>query len=251
MFSTVNKHLIFFTSLIIRIPDLFNERREFLMQFFNIGIRSLSTTIVAGLFTGAVLAIQFHLQLKDFGGESILGGLNTSGTLREVGPLLIAFMLAGKVGAFTSAELSSMKATDQMQAIRCLGIDPISYLVLPRFWAVALNSVLLLIFGLCISVLGGALAVWITADVHPDQYFLMISRFASWPSVILALSKSICFGFLMGYICCANGYWAEPNTQGVGQAVQKTAVQSMVAIVVADFLVTQALNIFLSMGAWI
>lgn len=236
-------HFEFFYDLIRHFPQLFVERREFLIQFADIGLRSLSTTITAGLFTGAILAIQFHLQLKDFGAESFLGGLNTSGTIREVGPVLIAFMLAGKVGAFTSAEIGTMKVTDQIQAVRCLGVDPISFFVVPRFWAVALNSVLLLIFGLVMSVIGGMIAVWATAGVHPDQYLLMIERFAGGPSLVLALSKSVVFGFLIGHICCANGYWTEGGTLGVGEAVKKTAVQSMVAIVVADFVVTHIVSI--------
>jgi phospholipid/cholesterol/gamma-HCH transport system permease protein len=236
--NAFREHLRFFWMLFIRLPELFTERREFMRQFADVGVRSLSTTVTAGIFTGAIMALQFHLQLKDFGAESVLGGLNTSGTIREVGPILIAFMLAGKVGAFTSAELGTMKVTDQIQAVRCLGIDPVSFFVVPRFWAVALNSILLLVFGLVISVLGGLIAVWMVAGINPDQYLLMIERFATSESIVLAVSKSVVFGLLMGHICCANGYWTEGGTQGVGLAVKKTAVQSMVAIVLADFFVS-------------
>jgi phospholipid/cholesterol/gamma-HCH transport system permease protein len=241
-------HLYFFWHLFVRLPEVIHERREFMGQFVDVALRSLSTTVTAGIFTGAIMALQFHMQLKDFGAESVLGGLNTSGTIREVGPILIAFMLAGKVGAFTSAELGTMKVTDQIQAVRCLGLDPISFFVVPRFWAVALNSVLLLVFGLVISVLGGLLAVWVAAGINPDQYLLMIARFTSTESVILAVSKSIIFGLLMGHICCANGYWAEGGTRGVGKAVKKTAVQSMVSIVLADFLISWIVEVVVRSG---
>ncbi|MEO5667721.1 MAG: ABC transporter permease [Bdellovibrionota bacterium] len=244
----LNEHLNFFWNLFIRLPQVFVEREEFLRQFADVGIRSLSTTVTAGIFTGAIMALQFHLQLKDFGAESVLGGLNTSGTIREVGPILIAFMLAGKVGAFTSAELGTMKVTDQIQAVRCLGIDPISFFVVPRFWAVALNSILLLVFGLVISVIGGLLAVWVSAGINPDQYLLMIARFTSTESLALAISKSVIFGLLMGHICCANGYWTEGGTQGVGLAVKKTAVQSMVSIVLADFFVSWIVELVVRSG---
>jgi len=238
-------HMSFFWHLFVRLPQVFRERQEFLRQFADVGYRSLSTTVTAGVFTGAIMALQFHLQLKDFGAESVLGGLNTSGTIREVGPILIAFMLAGKVGAFTSAELGTMKVTDQIQAVRCLGIDPISFFVVPRFWAVALNSILLLVFGLVISILGGLIAVWMVAGINPDQYLLMISRFASAESLSLAVSKSVVFGLLMGHICCANGYWTEGGTQGVGLAVKKTAVQSMVSIVLADFFISWIIEVIM------
>ena len=241
-------HIQFFWHLFVRLPEVIHERREFLGQFADVALRSLSTTVTAGIFTGAIMALQFHLQLKDFGAESVLGGLNTSGTIREVGPILIAFMLAGKVGAFTSAELGTMKVTDQIQAVRCLGIDPISFFVVPRFWAVALNSILLLVFGLVISVLGGLIAVWMVADINPDQYLLMISRFASTESLILAISKSIIFGLLMGHICCANGYWTEGGSRGVGKAVKKTAVQSMVSIVLADFFISWIVEVIVRSG---
>jgi len=249
--KALNEHLMFFWSLVVRMPQLLTERREFLRQFADVGLRSLSTTVTAGIFTGAIMALQFHLQLKDFGAESVLGGLNTSGTIREVGPILIAFMLAGKVGAFTSAELGTMKVTDQIQAVRCLGIDPISFFVVPRFWAVALNSILLLVFGLVISVIGGLMAVWVVAGINPDQYLLMIARFATTESLVLAISKSIVFGLLMGHICCANGYWTEGGTQGVGLAVKKTAVQSMVSIVLADFLVSWGVEFIVRSGDWL
>jgi phospholipid/cholesterol/gamma-HCH transport system permease protein len=214
------------------------EMGEYIKQVTSVSIRSLPTTMVAGLFTGAILAVQFYIQLKDFGAEAALGGLNTSGTLREVGPILIAFMLAGKVGAYTSAELASMKVSLQTDAVKCMGIDPIGYLVVPRFFAVASSSIVLLSFGLVVSVLGGATAAYFVGDINLTQYLSMLPRFSSAEPIILAVSKAMGFGVLMGYICCWNGYHAEGGSQGVGDAVQKTATQSMVSIVVMDFLIS-------------
>jgi phospholipid/cholesterol/gamma-HCH transport system permease protein len=214
------------------------ESREFWDQFAEVGRRSASTVLAAGLFTGGIMAVQFRMQLQDFGAESVLGGMSTSGTLREVGPILIAFMLAGKVGAFTSAELATMKVTDQIEALRCLGINPISFLVVPRFLAVLLSSILLLSFGLVISVIGGLVVAWSSSGMAPEQYLLLIGHFANAPALTLAFSKACVFGALMGQICCANGYQASGGTQGVGRAVRDTAMQSMVAIVIADFAIT-------------
>ncbi|MBS1983976.1 MAG: ABC transporter permease [Bdellovibrionales bacterium] len=240
----LGEHLQFFGMLVrASVMERF-EKREFLTQLSQISWRSLPTTMTAGLFTGAILAVQFYMQIRDFGAESALGGLNTSGTLREVGPILIAFMLAGKVGAFTSAEIGTMKVTDQIEAIRCLGVNPVSFLLVPRFLAVVISSTLLLIFGLVISVTGGILASWASGAVNPQQYLLMIPKFATPSSILLALIKSVVFGIIMGHICCANGYWATGGTQGVGQAVRKTAVQSMVLIVVSDFLISWTLSAF-------
>lgn len=241
----LGRHLLFLRDTVrtaIREPF---EGKEFISQLSHISWRSIPTTLTAGIFVGAILAIQFNLQLREFGAESALGGLNTSGTLREVGPILIAFMLAGKVGAFTSAELGTMKVSDQIEAIRCLGVNPMSYLVVPRFAAVIVSSMILLSFGLVISVLGGIMAAYFAAGINPLQYLLMIPRFATGPALFLAISKSFVFGALMGQICCANGYWTTGGSQGVGISVRKTAVQSMVAIVLSDFAVTWFLNAWL------
>lgn len=241
----LGEQLQFFSALIRSIVYDRFEAKEFLTQLSQISWRALPTTLTAGLFTGAILAMQFHMQLKDFNAESTLGGLNTSGTLREVGPVLIAFMLAGKVGAFTSAEIGTMKVTDQVDAIRCMGINPIPFLIVPRFLAVVVSSILLLSFGLVVSVFGGMIAARAVAGLYPVQYLATIPRFANLESLSLAVSKALIFGVLMGHVCCANGYRASGGTQGVGRAVKDTAVQSMVAIVLSDFAITWILN-----GLW-
>jgi phospholipid/cholesterol/gamma-HCH transport system permease protein len=196
------------------------------------------------------MAVQFRLQLEGFGADAVLGGLSTSGTLREVGPVLIAFMLAGKVGAFTSAELATMKVTDQLEALRSLGMNPFSFLVVPRFLAVALSSVLLLSLGLVVSIAGGMFVTWMSTGMAAAQYLSMVGRFASAPALTLALSKACIFGVLMGLICCANGYRAEGGSQGVGRSVRDTALQSMVAIVMADFLLTILVSTLFRAFGW-
>jgi phospholipid/cholesterol/gamma-HCH transport system permease protein len=182
--------------------------------------------------------LQYYLQVKDYGGESVLGGLATSGTIREIGPLLIAFMLAGKIGAFTSAELGTMKVTYQMECIRSLGTHPIAYLIVPRYLAVVLGSLILLCFGMFISVFGGLLSSWVINNINPLQFLGTIPRFTSAASVGMAFIKALFFGLLMGQISCANGYWTTGGSVGVGEAVKKTAVHSMVSITIADVVLT-------------
>jgi phospholipid/cholesterol/gamma-HCH transport system permease protein len=244
LLNALGQHVLFFVNVLRTALNSRFEYREFISQLASVGWRSLPTTLTAGMFTGAIMAVQFHLQLKDFGANASLGGLATSGTLREVGPVLIAFMLAGKVGAFTSAELGTMKVTDQIDAIRCLGVDPVAFLVVPRFFAVVISSILLLAFGLVISVTGGITAGYLASDISPVQYLSQIPRFATPIALGLAVTKSIVFGILMGHICCANGYWTTGGTQGVGLSVKTTAVQSMVAIVLGDFAISWIVSAF-------
>lgn len=211
------------------------DLRGVLEQMYTVGVRSLSTTVATGLFVGAIMAIQINLQLKDFGAQSFLGGLTTSVTLRNVGPVLIAFILSGKVGAYASAELGTMQVTDQINAIRCLGADPIRYLIVPRLISVVLSSFLLLVVGLMVS-LGGALALaHFQLGVNYLNFLANVPQIVTWPSVAMGVFKSFVFGGLIGLIACYRGYTATGGAAGVGEAVKRTAVTTLIAIIIADY----------------
>ena len=226
------------------------DRRELTRQCAQVGWNSLPVTLAAGLFTGAVLALQFHAQLSFFGAEKALGGLSTSGTLRLVGPVLVAFMLAGKVGAFTAAELASLKTGQQIEALTLLGVSARDSLVAPRFWAVALTSVVLLAFGMVIAILGGLLAAIWGGGMNAGQYLSSLPMFATGEGFAMMATKSVVFGFLMAHFCCFNGVAAEGGAEAVGLAVRKTAVQSMVAIVLADLFTTFVVSRLSEMGTF-
>lgn len=214
------------------------DRNAFVSQMYEVGSRSLPITIVAGVFVGAILAIQINLQLKDFGAQSFLGGLSTSTTLRNLGPVLIAFILAGRVGAFTSAELGTMAITDQLNAIRCLGMNPLSVIVVPRLLALIVSSFLLLILGLAMTVLGGAVIAAYHLGVNPVNFATNIPRFVSFGSVFLGVVKSFIFGVMIGSISCYFGYSTSGGASEVGKAVKSTSVVTLISIIVMDFLVS-------------
>lgn len=205
------------------------------LQMYSVGVQSFLTTVTAGLFVGAIMAIQINLQLRDFGAQSFLGGLNTSTTIRNVGPVLIAFLLSGKVGAYTSAELGTMQITDQLNAIRCLGTDPIEYIILPRLIAVIISSFLLLIVGLMLTILGGVAMSSVSLGVNPLAYIENIPHFVSLWSVGIGFMKSFCFGLVIGIISCYKGYTARGGAIGVGDSVKSTAVMTLVTIIILDF----------------
>lgn len=212
-------------------------------QMYAVGVRSIPTTLLAGSFVGAIMAIQINLQLKDFGAQAFLGGLSTSVTIRNVGPVLIAFILSGKVGAYTSAELGTMQVTEQMSALRCLGMDPIRYLILPRLVAVVLSSFLLLIVGLMLTIGGGTLISSWDLGINPVNYVQNIPRFVSWWSVGTGVVKSFAFGNLIGVIACYRGYTTKGGSEGVGRTVRQTAVETLVAIIVADVAISQVASL--------
>lgn len=218
-------------------------------QIWKVTTQSISTTAMAGFFVGAISTVQFTLQVKEFGALGYLGGLATSGTIREVGPLLIAFMLSGKVGAFTSAELGTMRVTEQIDAIRCLGANPIQELILPRFLAIVVSSFFLLAAGLVMSVLGGMLMGMAFAGINPEEYFRHIPTIVTFNSVGSGLFKCFVFAILLAAVCTYKGYSATGGAKGVGRAVVSTAVATMVGIVVADWVTSligeTALKIYL------
>lgn len=205
-------------------------------QIWKVTVQSFPTTALAGFFVGAIMTIQFSLQIKAFGALGYLGGLATSGTVREVGPLLIAFMLAGKVGAYTSAELGTMRVTEQIDAIRCLGADPIQELIVPRFLAIIVASFFLLGGGLVMSLLGGLSAASVFSGISPEEYVRHIPTILRWPSVLSGLVKCWTFAFVLASVCTYMGYHASGGARGVGRAVVATAVSTMVNLVVADWL---------------
>ncbi len=212
------------------------SRREFFDQIWKVTGQSFLTTGVAGFFVGAIMTVQFTLQMKEFGALGFLGGLATSGTIREVGPLLIAFMLAGKVGAYTSAELGTMRVTEQIDAIRCLGADPIQEIILPRFLGIIVASFFLLGLGLLMSIVGGMLMGAVFAGVNPEEYVRHIPTIVTSASVIAGLAKCFVFALLLATVCTYKGYSATGGAKGVGLAVVGTAVTTMVGIVVADWM---------------
>jgi phospholipid/cholesterol/gamma-HCH transport system permease protein len=214
-------------------------------QIAYVCLRSLSTVVFAGVFVGAILVIQFNLMLRQYDAQIFLGGLNTSAVVREIGPLIISFMLAGKIGAFTAAELGNMRVTEQIDAIRCLGTNPFQYLVLPRFTAIIVSSGLLLGIGLIVSIIGSTAIAGIFCGINPLQYASSLSRFTGVWTVFCGMVKSIVYGFIVAGVSCYKGYNASGGARGVGKAVTLAAVYTNLYIVVADFVTSNILE-FLS-----
>ena len=220
---------------------------QVLEQMYVVGVRSLSTTVVTGLFVGAIMAVQINLELRDFGAQGFLGGLATSVTIRNVGPVLIAFILSGKVGAYTSAELGTMRVTDQIDAIRCLGTDPIEYLIVPRMVAVVFSSFLLLVVGLMMTIGGGLSIASLHLGVNSLNYTHNIPHFVSWWSVGIGVLKSFLFGLIIAVISCYRGYTASGGAKGVGATVKRTSVETLVSIIVVDYTTSLLCTFLLSL----
>ena len=216
--------------------------RPIIAQMASVSLRSLSTVIFAGAFVGAILVLQFNLMLQKYDAQLLLGGLNTSACIREVGPLIISFLLAGKVGAFTAAELGTMRVTEQIDAIECLGTDSMQYLILPRFIAIVLSSLILLVIGLMVSLGGAMLVAQLACGVNPLQYISSIPRFTGLYTFAAGAFKCVVYGTIVAAVACYKGYTASGGARGVGRAVTQAAVYTNFYIVVANFLTSYFLD---------
>ncbi|MCS6838686.1 MAG: ABC transporter permease [Bdellovibrionaceae bacterium] len=249
MLANLGSAVIFLLKILAHLGNLKLHQEDIFHQIWKITLHSLGIIALSGFFVGSIMAIQFSLQLKEFAALSLLGGLATSGTIRELGPLLIAFMLSGRVGAYTTSELGTMKVTDQIDAIRCLGADPIKEIIFPRFIGIICASFFLLIFGVFTSIFGGMTAAALLLQLSPQEYLREIPRFLNLYSILLSLFKVFVFSFCLAWISTYIGYHTEGGALGVGKNVVKTAALSLSVIVFADWvtsLVSESIQLLFS-----
>ena len=219
--------------------------RDIVEQFESIGIGSLTVVLLAGFFTGAVLALQTGITLDQFGARPFVGRLVSASMVKELGPVLTGLMLAGRIGSGIAAELGSMAVTDQISALRTLGTDPVRKLVVPRVLAGIFMTPVLTVIANTVGILGG----WIIA-----VFQLRVAGSLYWSSVIdglylqdawMGLIKPFCLGFAIVTIGCHVGLRTRGGTQGVGRATTNAVVAASVAVIVVDLFVTQLLIAFL------
>jgi phospholipid/cholesterol/gamma-HCH transport system permease protein len=217
-------------------------RNTLVPVFYAIGVRSIPVVAVTGLFIGMVLAVQSYDQFAAMGMQTRLGGVINVSVIRELGPVLAATMLAGRIGSAIAAELATMRITEQIDALSCLGTNPVHYLAVPRFLACLLLIPLLTVVANFMGVMGGALiCVWVyNVDVH--FYWANTEGYIHLWDIITGLIKPTCFGATIGVIACYRGFTSRAGAEGVGRAATESFVTSFVAILGQDFLLAMFLN---------
>jgi phospholipid/cholesterol/gamma-HCH transport system permease protein len=221
-------------------PDL--DAAELKRCFFRMGYKSLSIMISTSLVIGVILVIQAFVFVDRYGLRSQLGWGAGFVTIRELGPVLLALMFSGRVGAYTTAELGTMTVTDQVDGLRCLAIDPVSYLVVPRFVAMVVSLVALTIIGNVVALASASVMGVVLMDIDQHTFwsnlFLMLTPWDYMTSVI----KSALFGGVIAVTSCFYGLGTTGGAPGVGRSVNKAVVASAVAIFVIDFFSTFVLG---------
>ena len=208
-----------------------------------IGVRSLVVALTASLFTGMVMALQSAVNMARFGAENYVGPVVALSILRELGPVLTAILVGGKVASGITAELGSMKVTEQIDALRAIGVNYIKKLIVPRLMAALLVFPLLTIMADAIGLLGGMLVVVFDRDVDPYLYWNTISYWVVMKDFLTGLAKSVVFGGLITLIGCYNGLETDGGTEGLGRSTTDTVVQVAMAVIVSDFFLTKLMLI--------
>lgn len=215
------------------------ELRELAYQIHLLGIKSLSITNLTAVFAGMVLALQFGTSMARFGAREYVGQVVSISILRELGPVLTALMVGGRIGAGMTAELGSMKVTEQIDAIRVLGADPISKLIVPRVLAATLIMPILAAVSDLVGILGGLLISVTEFDISPVYYYQSIVEIATMEDFASGVGKATVFGFFIGLIACHEGFATRGGTEGVGQATTRTVVIASVTTLITDLVLTK------------
>jgi phospholipid/cholesterol/gamma-HCH transport system permease protein len=214
---------------------------DVVQQFEVIGIGSLTVVVLTGFFTGAVLALQTGITLDQFGARPFVGRLISASMVKELGPVLTGLMLAGRIGSGIAAEIGSMVVTDQINALRALGTDPVRKLVVPRVLAGFFMAPVLTVIANTVGIVGGWLIAVFQLRVASSLYWTSIVEGLYMDDAIMGLVKPFCLGFVIVTIACHVGLRAHGGTQGVGRATTNAVVASSVAVIAVDFFVTRLL----------
>lgn len=207
-----------------------------LQQMVQVGINSLPIVLLIGLFTGMVLGIQISLQFVRFGALSLLGGIEAIAFARELAPVLTGVVVAGRVGSSFAAEIGSMKVTEQIDALKAMAINPISYLVVPRFLACLFMLPILVLFSNIIGVLGGFFMAHVYTKIDLATFLDSIAMLVTLTDVFGGLLKAAFFGIIIAITGCYKGLNVTGGASGVGRATTESVVVATILIFVANYL---------------
>jgi len=203
------------------------------------GIKSALIATFTALFTGLVMALQLAFSLERFGAQSFAANVLAVALVRELGPVLTGLLVGGRVGAGITAEVGSMKVTEQIDAIRALGADPIRELVVPKIVACAIVLPVLTVYSIVVGILSGMLITMSELAVNPTFYMNQVYAVLEVSDFIGGVGKSAFFGVIIGLVGCYRGFTTVGGTVGVGRATTESVVTISLSILVADFFLTK------------
>jgi phospholipid/cholesterol/gamma-HCH transport system permease protein len=243
MFESIGEVVVVFWRTLLALPHSWRQRQKIFEQFFEIGNASLLMVCVLSFFIGAVIALQTGPVLAERSLSSAIGGVVGIAIAKELAPVMMAILIAGRIGSAMAAEIGSMRVYQEIDALRTMNINPIHYLVLPRMLAMVVALPMLVVFAILIGWFGGA----VVANFNDRMEIPMHSFFSDLKDIVVVkdvangVFKSFCFALIIGAVSCHQGLTTIGGPRGIGRSVTKAVVNSIVAIVIFDYLLTRFL----------
>jgi phospholipid/cholesterol/gamma-HCH transport system permease protein len=243
MFQNIGEMVILFWRTLLALPLTWRQRQKVLDQLFEIGNASLLMVCILSFFIGGVMALQTGPLLVERGLGSYVGGVVGMSICRELAPVMMSILIAGRVGSAMAAEIGSMRVYQEIDALRTMNISPIHFLVLPRLVAIGLALPLLVIFSVLVGWLGGAFvsAANHRIDISFSAFFTTLRDIVQLKDVANGVFKSFIFALVVGIVSCHQGLITRGGPRGIGRSVTKAVVNSIVLIVILDYLLTRIL----------
>ncbi len=243
MFQNIGEIALLFGRTLRALPQTGRQFRKVLEQLFEIGNASLLMACVLSLFIGGVLALQTGPVMSERGLQSFIGQIVGLSLCRELAPVMMAVLIAGRIGSAMAAEIGSMKVYQELDALQTMNINPIHYLVLPRILAISIGLPVLVIFSILVGWMGGALVSVFNTQIALsfDGYFKSLGNGIDVLDVVNGLIKSFAFALVIGTVSCQQGLATIGGPRGIGRSVTKAVVNSIVLILLLDYVLTRLL----------
>jgi phospholipid/cholesterol/gamma-HCH transport system permease protein len=243
MFQNIGEMVILFWRTLLALPISWRQRQKVFDQFFEIGNASLLMVCILSFFIGGVIALQTGPVLVERGLNNAVAGLVGIATCRELAPVMMSILIAGRIGSAMAAEIGSMRVYQEIDALRTMNINPIHYLVLPRIVAISIALPLLVIFAILVGWLGGATVSAFNSriDISYRAFFMNLREAVDLSDVANGVFKSFCFALVIGVVACHQGLVTIGGPRGIGRSVTKAVVNSIVLIVIFDYILTRLL----------
>lgn len=227
---------------LLRAPAVWGRWRLLGPQLYAVGVATIPVVAITGAFIGMVIAFETFPQFQSIGQEGKLGGVINISVTKQIGPVLAAVMVAGRVGCALAAELGTMRVTEQLDALRAMAADPVAHLVVPRFVACLVMTPVLTIYSDILGVWGGWLITVQMEGVSEYDFWEFTAYFIHWWEPTSGLIKSAFFGGAIGLIACYKGFNCRAGAAGVGRAAMEAFVASFLAIIIMNLLLAKLLN---------
>lgn len=238
-FSRTGRGTLFLGHALPSLPLIFSRPSLLVRQLYFVGVQTLLIILVAGLFVGMVLALQAHLVLVDFGAEDSISLMVSLSILRELGPVFTGLLFAGRAGSALTAEIGLMKSTEQLSGMEMMAVDPMKYVIAPRFLAGIIAVPLLTLIFMAVAILGGYLVATTLLGLDGGVYWSQMQvKVDFYDDLLNGIIKSAVFGFVVVWIAVFEGHDCLPTSEGLGQATTRTVVHGSLVVLGLDFVLT-------------